>query len=210
VDLLGGKSTVVALLQRFYDPESGAIKIGDDNIKDIQVGYLREQIGIVSQEPMLFNCSIKENVRYGRPGASDKDIQDAMERSNAWNFVQSFEKKWDTEIGSKGTQLSGGQRQRIAIARALLKDPKLLLLDEATSALDNESERLVQEALERLMVGRTTIVIAHRLSTIRNCTNIAVMESGRIVEVGNYDQLVAMNGVFANLVRIGGGDMQSH
>ncbi|MEM6930674.1 MAG: ABC transporter transmembrane domain-containing protein, partial [Myxococcota bacterium] len=163
-----GKSTVAGLLVRFYDPDEGAIRVDGTDLRELDTTWWREQIGLVSQEPILFATSIAENIRYGRPDASDEDLREAARAANALGFVESFPEGFDTLVGERGVQLSGGQKQRIAIARAILKDPRFLVLDEATSALDSESEHLVQEALDRLMEGRTTVVIAHRLSTIRD------------------------------------------
>jgi ATP-binding cassette subfamily B (MDR/TAP) protein 1 len=206
-----GKSTVISLLQRFYDYE-GSIYIGGTEMRQFNVKYLRSKIGVVNQEPVLFDGTIKENILYGRPDASEADLQLAIEQANVAPFLKNLEyidadgvvhKGIDAVIGGKGIQLSGGQKQRVAIARAILKNPEILLLDEATSALDNESEKLVQEALENVMKGRTTIVIAHRLSTIKNADYIIVMEGGLAIEEGTHDELLNKNGIYANLVRIG-------
>ncbi|XP_029126431.1 ABC transporter B family member 9-like, partial [Cajanus cajan] len=177
-----GKSTVISLLERFYDPDAGEVLIDGVNLKSFQVRWIREQIGLVSQEPILFAASIKENIAYGKEGATDEEITSAITLSNAKNFIDKLPQGLETMAGQNGTQLSGGQKQRIAIARAILKNPRILLLDEATSALDAESERVVQAALEQVMTKRTTVIVAHRLTTIRNADTIAVVHQGKIVE----------------------------
>lgn len=184
-----GKSSVIALIERFYDPLGGRVMIDGKDIKMLQLRTLRSHVGLVNQEPALFGVSIRENILYGREGATEAEIVEAAKAANAHTFISGLPDGYDTEVGERGTQLSGGQKQRIAIARAVLKNPAILLLDEATSALDAESERVVQEALDRLMVGRTTVVIAHRLSTIRNADIIAVVQGGKIVEKGTHDAL---------------------
>ncbi|KAI4874632.1 hypothetical protein NFI96_031128 [Prochilodus magdalenae] len=189
-----GKSTLVSLLLRLYDPDSGMVTVDDHNIRDLNPYWLRSHIGTVSQEPVLFSCSIAENIAYGATDPSKVTAQDilrAAQIANAHEFIHSFPKGFDTVVGEKGVLLSGGQKQRIAIARALLKDPKILLLDEATSALDAENEFLVQEALERLMEGRTVLIIAHRLSTIQSADAVAVLDQHRVVECGRHAQLLA-------------------
>lgn len=199
-----GKSTVIALLERFYDPLSGEVLIDGTNIKELQLKWLRRQIGLVSQEPALFATSIKENILYGKDGASDEEIFAAAKSANAFNFVTQLPQGFDTQVGERGVQMSGGQKQRIAIARALLKNPPVMLLDEATSALDAESEKVVQAALERAAEGRTTVVVAHRLSTIRNADLIAVIQYGKVVEMGTHEELMAKGeqGAFAALVQL--------
>ena len=189
-----GKSTIVQLLMRLYPIESGSITIDGHNINQLNITQLRSHIGIVPQEVMLFGGTIKENILYGKPGATHAEVVAAAQKANAWEFINSFPQGLDTLVGERGVKLSGGQRQRIAIARAILKDPAILILDEATSSLDAESERLVQEALDRLMENRTTIIIAHRLSTIRKVDVIYVLSSGEIVEQGNHNQLAAKQG----------------
>ncbi|KAJ0651003.1 putative ABC transporter, AAA+ ATPase domain, P-loop containing nucleoside triphosphate hydrolase [Helianthus annuus] len=179
-----GKSTVISLIERFYDPQQGEILIDNINLKEFQLKWIREKIGLVSQEPVLFTSSIKDNILYGKDDASMDEIRVAAELANAAKFIDKLPKGLDTMVGEHGTQLSGGQKQRIAIARAILKDPRILLLDEATSALDAESERVVQEALDRIMVNRTTVIVAHRLSTVRNADMIAVIHKGKMVEKG--------------------------
>lgn len=187
----GGKSTVIQLLERFYDPIEGSVMIDGVDIKEFDLRWLRSQIGLVSQEPILFEGSIAENIRYGKIDATDEEVITAAKMANAHNFITTdLEGGYDCAVGERGAQLSGGQKQRVAIARAILKNPKVLLLDEATSALDTESEALVQDALDKLMVGRTTVVIAHRLTTVRNADVINVINKGQLLESGNHDQLV--------------------
>ena len=174
--------------------------IDGKNIKDLNLRWLREHIGVVSQEPILFNTTIAENIRYGRLGATMEEIQQAARQANAYNFISDLPDAFDTMVGERGTQLSGGQKQRIAIARALVRNPKILLLDEATSALDNESEKVVQEALDKAREGRTTIIIAHRLSTIQNADVIVSIQDGRVVEMGTHSELMDKEGLYFDLV----------
>lgn len=195
-----GKSTVAALIARFYDPDAGQVTLDGVDLRELDPRWLREQVGAVSQEPILFATSIADNVRYGRPSATDDEVRDALKAANALGFVSAFPDGVATLVGERGVQLSGGQKQRIAIARALLKDPRVLVLDEATSALDTESEHLVQEALDRLMVGRTTLVIAHRLSTVRDADRVVVIDQGAVAEAGTHDELLARDGVYRRLV----------
>ncbi|XP_037481644.1 ABC transporter B family member 15-like [Triticum urartu] len=201
-----GKSTVIALLQRFYRPDSGEILLDGDDIGSLNAEWLRSKIGLVSQEPVLFATSIRENILFGNETASPEQIIDAAKMANAHEFITKLPNGYDTHVGQFGTQMSGGQKQRIAIARALIRDPKILLLDEATSALDSESERTVQDALDRASVGRTTVIVAHRLSTLRKADTIAVLDQGRVVEFGTHDELVAMDGgeggVYAKMVHL--------
>lgn len=194
-----GKSTIANLIPRFYDVTAGAIRIDGHDVRDVTLASLREQIGIVPQDTALFNTTIEENIRYGRLDATDEEVAAAVRAANAEEFVRQLPQGLQTSIGDRGLVLSGGQRQRIAIARALLKDPRILILDEATSALDTESEQLVQAALERLMVGRTAFIIAHRLTTIQDADHILVIDRGRIVESGTHQSLLALHGMYYNL-----------
>uniref|UniRef100_A0A8C2EUT6 ATP-binding cassette sub-family B member 5 n=1 Tax=Cyprinus carpio TaxID=7962 RepID=A0A8C2EUT6_CYPCA len=195
-----GKSTTIQLLQRFYDPDSGEVTLDGHDIRSLNVRWLRENMGIVSQEPVLFGTTIAENIRYGREDATDEDIERAIKEANAYDFISKLPDKLNTMVGERGAQLSGGQKQRIAIARALVKNPKILLLDEATSALDTQSESIVQAALDKVIAGRTTIVIAHRLSTIRSADIIAGFSEGKVVEQGSHGELMAKKGVYYSLV----------
>ncbi|KAG6704275.1 hypothetical protein I3842_07G128200 [Carya illinoinensis] len=198
-----GKSTVISLIERFYDPLAGEVLIDGINLKEYQLKWIRGKIGLVSQEPVLFASSIKDNISYGKDGATIEEIREATELANAAKFIDKLPQGLDTMVGEHGTQLSGGQKQRIAIARAILKDPRILLLDEATSALDAESERIVQEALDRIMVNRTTVIVAHRLSTIRNADMIAVIHRGKMVEKGSHSKLINdPDGAYSQLIRL--------
>ncbi|KAL2535445.1 ABC transporter B family member 4 [Forsythia ovata] len=198
-----GKSTVISLIERFYDPQAGEVLIDGINLKEFQLKWIRSKIGLVSQEPVLFTASIKDNIAYGKDGATLEEIRAAAEQANAAKFIDKLPQGLDTMVGEHGTQLSGGQKQRVAIARAILKDPRILLLDEATSALDAESERIVQEALDRIMINRTTVVVAHRLSTVRNANMIAVIHQGKMVEKGtHFDLLQNSEGAYSQLIRL--------
>mgnify|MGYP000988379716 FL=1 len=197
-----GKSTIANLIPRFYDVSSGAIRIDGYDVRAVTMESLRRQIGIVPQETMLFSTTVRENIRYGRLDATEEEIVQAAKDANAHDFIMALPKGYDTKIGERGLNLSGGQRQRIAIARAILKDPRILILDEATSALDTESEKIVQAALDRLMVGRTSFVIAHRLSTVFNADQIYVIDGGRIHEHGTHEELLAAGGLYSNLYNI--------
>ncbi len=195
-----GKSTIASLLLRLHDPVSGAILFDGKDRHEYSLSALRSQIALVPQDIFLFGGTIRENIAYGKPGATDEEITDAAQKANAMEFISRFPEKLDTLVGERGTQLSGGQRQRIAIARAVLKNPKILILDEATSSLDSESERLVQDALEKLMEGRTSVVIAHRLSTVRKADQILVFDQGTLVEKGTHSELIKLsNGIYRNL-----------
>lgn len=197
-----GKTTIAHLITRFYDTQEGSITIDDYSIKDVSLASLREQIGIVSQEIVLFNGSIAENIRYGNPHATDEAIIAAAKAANANEFIEAFAHGYDTQIGERGVKLSGGQKQRISIARAILKAPRIIILDEATASLDTESEQLIQEALATLLHGRTCLVIAHRLSTIQQADQIYVLEEGRIVENGTHDTLLSLQGRYSQLYHL--------
>ena len=197
-----GKSTIANLIPRFYEITEGAISIDGQDIRDVTVASLREQIGIVPQETVLFSTTVRENIRYGRLDATDEEVEAAAKAANADEFIQNLPQGYDTKIGERGMNLSGGQRQRMAIARAILKNPRILILDEATSALDTESEKIVQAALDKLMVGRTSFVIAHRLSTIFNADQIFVIDGGKVREHGTHEELLKRNGLYSYLYNI--------
>jgi ABC-type multidrug transport system fused ATPase/permease subunit len=198
-----GKSTMVGLLLRFYDPASGTILIDGKPNSSYSLTELRNNMAIVPQDVLLFGGTIKENIAYGKPNATIAEISEAARKANALDFIESFPEKFETIVGERGIKLSGGQRQRIAIARAVLKDPSILILDEATSSLDSESERVVQQALDKLMVGRTSFVIAHRLSTIRKADKIIVIDKGHVIESGTHEELIqAENGLYRSLSRL--------
>ena len=197
-----GKTTLTGLIPRLWDVTEGRIRIDGLDVRDVTVASLRGQIGLVAQEATLFGGTIRENILYGRLDASEAEMVAAARAANAHDFISALPDGYDTVVGDRGSRLSGGQRQRVAIARAILKDPPILLLDEATSSLDNESEALVQDALDRLKVGRTTIIVAHRLSTIRAADRIAVLDDGWLVELGTQDELLATPGLYARLHRM--------
>jgi ATP-binding cassette, subfamily B, bacterial MsbA len=194
-----GKSTLVSLVPRFFDVSSGRILIDGQDVRDVTVGSLRSQISVVTQETVLFNDTLRNNIAYGQPGVSQKQVEAAARAALAHDFITALPQGYETVIGEKGVRLSGGERQRIAIARALLKNSPILILDEATSALDSESEALVQSALQNLMTGRTVIVIAHRLSTVRRADRIAVVENGTIADIGTHEELMQKLGTYRRL-----------
>ena len=196
-----GKSTAIALLHRAFDPQSGFIRVDGMDVRGLTLSALRRNIGVVFQEALLFNRSIADNLRVGKPDATEEEMRVAAARAQALEFIERSEQKFDTNAGERGRMLSGGERQRLSIARALLKDPPILILDEATSALDAVTEAKVNTALDEVMKGRTTFVIAHRLSTIRNATRILVFDSGHVIESGTFDELVIRGGRFAELAR---------
>ncbi len=198
----GGKTTIASLVLNYYPDYSGEILFDNQSSKDIDLNYLREHIAVVPQDVILFAGTIYENIAFGKPTASKEEVEAAALQANAFEFIQRFPDGFDTQVGDRGIQLSGGQKQRIAIARAILKNPTILILDEATSALDSESEKLVQDALDQLMKGRTSIVIAHRLSTIRNADKIIVLQNGLVAEAGNHSELLATNGLYADLLKL--------
>lgn len=195
----GGKTSLVNLVPRLYDATEGAVLVGGKNIKDLSLKSLRDHISIVTQEPILFNESVRDNIRYGKMDATDCEIEDAAKAAYAFDFIQGFPKGFDTIIGELGSRLSGGEKQRLCIARALIKDAPILILDEATSALDSQAERVVQKALENLMKGRTSFLIAHRLSTIGYASRIVLLQNGSIKEQGTHDELMALKGEYYKL-----------
>ncbi|WP_019412716.1 ABC transporter ATP-binding protein [Paenisporosarcina sp. TG20] len=198
----GGKSTIISMIPRFYDATSGAVKIDDIDIRDVTIESLREQIGIVLQDNILFSDSVKENILMGRPDATDEEVFEAAKAANAYDFIISLPEGFDTKVGERGVKLSGGQKQRVAIARVFLKNPPVLVLDEATSALDLESESLIQDSLERLAHNRTTIIVAHRLSTITHANQIFVIDHGTLKEQGTHEELINLKGIYYNLFQV--------
>ncbi|MFA6709295.1 MAG: ATP-binding cassette domain-containing protein, partial [Fusobacterium sp.] len=197
-----GKTTLVNMIPRFYDVDSGSIKINGIDVKDYSLKQYRSHIGMVPQDTFLFSGTIGENIAFGKSDIGQDKIEEAAKMANAYEFICDLEKGFETEVGERGVLLSGGQKQRIAIARALIQNPSIMILDEATSALDTESEKLVQEALDKLMIGRTTFVIAHRLSTIISSDKIIVMNKGKIVEIGKHEELLSKNGAYTKLYNI--------
>jgi ATP-binding cassette subfamily B protein len=197
-----GKSTTINLVCRFYEADEGEILIDGVNISRLRLNDLRGQIGVVPQESFLFSGTIAENIAYGKPEATPQEIMRAAKGANAHDFIMALPDGYDTEVGERGARLSGGERQRIAIARAILHDPRILILDEATSNVDTQTERQIQEALGRLVKGRTTFAIAHRLSTLRNAHRLVVLEKGKVVELGTHDELLEQKGVYAKLVEM--------
>ena len=194
-----GKSTVVQLVHRFFDVDAGTIRVDGHDIREIALKTFLNHVALVPQETLLFGGTIRENIMYGKLDATDEELDRVARFANAYDFIENLDKGYDTVVGEKGVKLSGGERQRIAIARALLKDPKILILDEATSSLDNQSEMLIQDALDHLMRGRTTLIIAHRLSTVHNADRIIVLDKGRVVETGNHKELMASEGLYCKL-----------
>jgi len=194
-----GKTTIASLLCRLYKPDSGAIRVDDLDIRDLRIQSLRRQIGIVMQDNVLLGGTLAQNILYGRPTATLDEVRAAARAANADEFIARFPRGYHTPVGERGVKLSGGQKQRVAIARAILRDPRILIFDEATSSLDTKSERLIQEAMERLMQGRTTLVIAHRLSTVLKADQIIVLHNGRIEDVGTHTQLLARDGLYRKL-----------
>lgn len=197
-----GKSTIISMIERFYEPDKGQVLLDGVELQRFKLSWLREQMGLVSQEPILFNDTIRANIAYGKQGnATENEIIEAATSANAHNFISGLPQGYNHLVGERGVQLSGGQKQRIAIARAIIKNPKILLLDEATSALDVESERIVQDALDVVMIDRTTVIVAHRLGTIKRADTIALLKNGVIAEKGTHDQLMGVtHGLYASLV----------
>jgi ABC-type multidrug transport system fused ATPase/permease subunit len=196
-----GKTSIANLICRFYDPNKGQITVDGQDLRRIKLSSLRQQVAVVLQDSFLFNNSVLENLLYGKPDADRDEIMGAAKAANAHDFIVQLPEGYDTEIGERGVKLSGGQKQRLALARAILADPRILILDEATSSVDAEAEFLIQQALERVLEGRTSLVIAHRLSTVRNADKIIVLDQGRIVEIGKHDELLARDGLYGQLYR---------
>ena len=194
-----GKSTLINLICRFYDVEEGAVHIDGQDIRDVDLKSLRDQIGVVLQDPFLFNGTVTDNIAYGKPDASMDEIVAAAKAANAHGFIMGFQEAYDTQVGERGTRVSGGERQRLAIARAILRNPRILILDEATASVDTETESQIQQALERLVKGRTTFAIAHRLSTLRNANRLLILKKGKLAEMGTHDELIEQDGIYAKL-----------
>jgi ABC-type multidrug transport system fused ATPase/permease subunit len=194
-----GKTTLASLLARFHDPSSGGVQLDGVSLRQISLEEVRREVGVVTQEPFLFQASVRENLELGRPRASDSEIERALRAACAWDFVQALPEGWNSKVGERGVRLSAGERQRLSIARALLKDPPVLILDEATASVDTATEKQIQLALEHLLAGRTSLIIAHRLSTVRKATSIAVVEQGKIVELGSHEALLRTGGLYAKL-----------
>jgi ATP-binding cassette subfamily B protein len=204
-----GKSTIAKLLLRLYDVSDGAVRVDGHDVRDVRLADLRSSIGYVSQDTFLFDGTVAENIRYGQFDADREDVVAAAEAAEAHGFIQSLSEGYDTRVGERGVKLSGGQRQRIDIARTVLQDPEILLLDEATSAVDTETEYLIQRSLDRLAADRTTLVIAHRLSTVKDADTIVVLDGGGVVERGSHEELLAADGLYANLWGVQAGEIES-
>ena len=197
-----GKSTLINLICRFYEPQEGAILIDGHDTRQVNLQSLREQIGVVLQDPFLFNGTVADNIAYGHPESSLEQTVAAAKAANAHDFIMNMPDGYDTMVGERGTRVSGGERQRLSIARAILRNPRILILDEATSNVDTQTEAQIQEALERLVQGRTTFAIAHRLSTLKNAHRLLILDKGKLAEIGTHDELIAQDGIYANLCRM--------